>query len=61
MRLGHLDAADSGVRKRAADESDIFHAGEPQVGHELAAPAEETIVLLAEYTGADALIRHERS
>jgi len=56
----HPDLAHLRMRKRRAEEGDILHAGQTDIGHILAAPAKETIVLLARQRGADALFRHSR-
>ena len=51
----HMDGSYPGMRQRAADEGDILQAGEPDIGHVLAASAHEAIVFLARQPCADTL------
>jgi hypothetical protein len=53
-----LYVAHARVRDRAAYERHILHAGEMQIGDELAAAAQQAIVLLAAKARADALPFH---
>ena len=48
-----LDSANSGMRERAAQERDLEHPRQLNVGDELAATAQETVVLLARQGRAD--------
>jgi hypothetical protein len=48
------------MRERASDEGDILHAGEAEVGDELAAAAQQAVVLLAQETRANALLCHQQ-
>jgi hypothetical protein len=55
IALGNVDASDAGMRQRAANEGDILKPRKSDIGDKLAAAAQETVVLLAEEPGADAL------
>ncbi|MBK5654656.1 MAG: hypothetical protein I4N50_23565, partial [Rhizobium sp.] len=46
------------MRKRAANERDIAHAGQANIADILASPAEKAIVLLAGNRSSYALLRH---
>ena len=46
------------MRDRAAHEGDILHAGKPDVGDVLAAPAQQPVVLLALQARSDPLRGH---
>ena len=48
VRVGNFDAAHARMGERAAHERHILHAGEMQIGNELAAPAQQAIVFLAD-------------
>jgi len=52
------DGADAGVRDRAADEREIAHAGQANVGNELALAAQVPVILQSWNSGADALVAH---
>jgi hypothetical protein len=45
------------MRDGAANESDVLHSGQPNIGHELPATAQEPIVFLSGDAGSDALWR----
>ena len=49
----HGDAADAGMRMRAAQEHDLLRAGQADVGNKLAAPAQMPVVLPAQQRRAD--------
>ena len=56
LRAGrHGDAADAGMRVRAAQKHDVLRAGQPDVGDELAAAAQVPVILLAQDRRADAV------
>ncbi len=59
----HGDAADAGVRVRAADKGDIHRARQFDVGHELAAAEQVALVLAAQQRGAEppGVIRHHEA
>jgi hypothetical protein len=42
-----MDGPDAGMRQRAANESDVLQARQPDIGHVLAAPTHEAVVFLA--------------
>jgi hypothetical protein len=52
------NAAKAGVRDRAADEGDVLHSGQLDVGNELPTTAHEAIVLLSDETSSDTLCGH---
>ncbi len=49
------NAAQAGVRERAANEGDVLHSRQPDVGNELPTPAHEAVVLLSDETSSDTL------
>ncbi len=55
---GNRNAANAGVRDRAADEGDILHSRQPNVCDELPAAAHEAIVFLPDQTSPDTLCGH---
>ena len=55
--FGNIDAADAGVRERAADKSHILHAGQANVADILPQAPHQALVLLAGQPRADALGR----
>ncbi len=54
---GNIDAANAGVRERAADKSHILHAGQANIADILPQAAHQALVLLAGQPRADALGR----
>jgi hypothetical protein len=50
-----MDAADQGMRQRAAHKRNVLQPGEADIGHELATAAHEPIVFLSRKPRADAL------
>ena len=57
VTLWRMNVANTRMRERTADESDVLQPGEPDVGDELAAPAHQAIVLFTRQPRADALGR----
>ena len=55
--FGNVDAANAGVRERAADESHILHAGQANIADILPQAPHQALVLLAGQPRADALGR----
>jgi hypothetical protein len=55
MLGGNGNAAKASVRDRAADEGDVLHSRQPNVGDELPAPAHEAIVFLPDQASTDTL------
>ncbi len=56
--VGNVDGAQLCVGERRANEGDVFHARDADIADELAAPAQEAVVLLALNRGAYALVAH---
>ena len=54
---GFADGVDAGMAERAADEGEVLHAGEADIGDELAAPAQIAVILLAQDGAANAFAR----
>jgi hypothetical protein len=54
---GNGNAANAPMRDGAADESDVLHSGQPNIGDELPATAQEPIIFLSGDAGPDALWR----
>ena len=61
LRVGDLHAAHARMGERASHERHILHAGKVKIGDELAAPAHQAVVFLAEKARADALRFHRHS
>jgi hypothetical protein len=55
--FGNIDAANAGMRERAADKRHVLHAGQANIADILPKPAHQALVLLARQPRADALGR----
>jgi hypothetical protein len=58
VRIGHVHVANAPVRHRAAHEGDFARAGKAEISDVLAAPAQKSIVLLAQNGSPDPLASH---
>src|SRR5258706_811335 len=54
------NAANAGMGEGAANEGDVLHSGQPDIGDELAATAQEAYVLLSDDASSDALVGRAR-
>src|SRR5260370_36840396 len=54
------NAANAGMGEGAANEGDVLHSGQPDIGDELAATAQEAYVLLSDDASYDALVGRAR-
>jgi hypothetical protein len=58
VRIGHVHVANAPVRHRAAHEGDFARAGKAEISDVLAAPAQKSVVLLAQNGSPDPLASH---
>src|SRR5260370_42710397 len=54
------NTANAGMGQGAANEGDVLHSGQPNIGDELAATAQEAYVLLSDDASSDALVGRAR-